>query len=74
MNPPDAAINPLNAELYRICHLLALLGAHHFFHIGKIRVNYRLIVCRLDTAEHVSGILMLIIRILLTAVAASGLP
>jgi hypothetical protein len=31
-------INPLNAKLYPICHLLALL-AHHIFHVGRIRVN-----------------------------------
>jgi len=31
--------NPLNAELNPICYLLALLGAHHFLHVGRIRVN-----------------------------------
>jgi len=31
--------NPLNVELNPICHLLALLGAHHIFHVGRIRVN-----------------------------------
>ena len=30
---------PLNADLNTICHLLALLGAHHIFHVGRIRVN-----------------------------------
>ena len=34
--------NPLtlrNAELNPICHLLALLGAHHILHVGTIRVK-----------------------------------
>jgi len=32
-------INPLNAELNPICHLLALLGAQHIFHVSRIRVK-----------------------------------
>jgi len=32
-------INGLNAELNPICYLLALLGAHHFLHVSKIRVK-----------------------------------
>ena len=32
-------INPLNAELNPICYLLALLGAHHFLHVSRIRVK-----------------------------------
>jgi hypothetical protein len=32
-------INPLNAELNPICHLLELLGSHHIPHISRIRVK-----------------------------------
>jgi len=32
-------INRSNAELNPICHLLALLGAHHILHVGRIRVK-----------------------------------
>ena len=32
-------INPLNAELNPICYLLALLGAHHFLHVSRIKVK-----------------------------------
>jgi hypothetical protein len=32
-------VNPLNAELNPICYLVALLGAHHFLHVSRIRVN-----------------------------------
>jgi len=34
-----AVINPLNAELNPICHLLALLGAHHILHVSGVRVK-----------------------------------
>jgi hypothetical protein len=32
-------INPLNAELNPICYLPALLGAHHFLHVSRIKVK-----------------------------------
>jgi hypothetical protein len=32
-------INPLNAQLIPICHLLALLGANHILHISGLRVK-----------------------------------
>ena len=35
----ELGINPLNAELNPICCLLALLGAHHFLHVSRIRVK-----------------------------------
>ena len=36
---PMCYINPLNPELNPICYLLALLGAHHFLHVNRIRVK-----------------------------------
>jgi hypothetical protein len=41
-------INALNAELNPICHFLALLGAHHILHVGRIRVKLDL---KQDTVE-----------------------
>jgi len=35
----DQMLNPLNPELNPICYLLALLGAHHFLHVSRIRVK-----------------------------------
>jgi len=37
MNIPP--IKSSNAELNPICHLLALLGAHHILHVSRIRVK-----------------------------------
>jgi hypothetical protein len=37
--------NPLNAELNPICHLLALLEAHHILHISRIRVKQENVSC-----------------------------
>ena len=35
----NIVFNPLNPELNLICYLLALLGAHHFLHVSRIRVK-----------------------------------
>jgi hypothetical protein len=35
----NVIFNPLNAELNPISYFLALLGAHHFLHVSRIRVN-----------------------------------
>jgi len=50
-------INPLNAELNPICHLLALLGAHHIFHVSGLRVKIKFnkiqsVVTRLGFSFH----------------------
>jgi len=37
--PATGLFNPLNPELNPICYLLALLGAHHFLHVSRIRVK-----------------------------------
>ena len=35
----NSMVNPLKPELNPICYLLALLGAHHFLHVSRIRVK-----------------------------------
>jgi len=35
----DYNFNKLNHELKPICHLLALLGAHHILHVRVLRVK-----------------------------------
>ena len=45
LTPFEPQVNPLNAELNPICYLLALLGAHHFLHVSRIRV--KLLIFRL---------------------------
>jgi len=47
--------NPLNAELNPICHLLALLGAHHILHVSRIRVNWQMVTSLVRTDS--SGIM-----------------
>ena len=38
-NSPIGRINPLNTKLNPICNLLALLKAHHFLQLSRIRVK-----------------------------------
>ena len=35
----SSTFNPLNPELNPICYLLALVGAHHFLYVSRIRVK-----------------------------------
>jgi len=35
----EKKFNPLKPELNPICYMLALLGAHHFLHVSRIRVK-----------------------------------
>ena len=35
----SSLVNPLNAEINPICHLLPLLGAHHILHVSRVRVK-----------------------------------
>ena len=37
---PEDGINPLNAELNSIRHLLALVGARHIVHVSRVRVKH----------------------------------
>ena len=50
--------NPLNPELNPICYLLALLGAHHFLHVSRIRVKlltFRLLMSYIYIYTYIYG-------------------
>ena len=49
-------INPLNAELNPICHLLALLGAHHILHVSRIRVKTYVVEIRYESVELIGSV------------------
>ena len=36
----NSIFNPLKAELNPVCHLLALVGAHHILHVSRVRVKF----------------------------------
>jgi len=40
INQQNSLLNPLNAQFNPIWHLLALLGAHHIFHVSGLRVKF----------------------------------
>ena len=42
-------VNPLNAELNPVCHLLALVGARHIVHVSRLRVNALSLGCALQS-------------------------
>ena len=42
-------INLAFKGLNPICHLLALLGAHHILHVSRIMVNSRMSLCCLSS-------------------------
>jgi hypothetical protein len=47
-------INPLNAQLNPICHLPALLGAHHILHFSRMRVKYPMFADNMANISHFS--------------------
>jgi hypothetical protein len=51
-------VNPLNAKLNPICHLLALLGAHHIIHVSGVRFAkpYQSTITEHTAACHLSAI------------------
>ena len=55
-NPTSVcAFNPLNPELNPVCYLLALLEAHHFLHVSRIRVKlltFRLLMSCIYMEHH----------------------
>ena len=50
-------VNPLNAELNPICHLLALFGAHHILHVSRIRVNLPLFILQHNVIHKVKMVI-----------------
>jgi uncharacterized membrane protein len=51
--------NTLNAQLSPICHLLALLGAHHILHVSRIwvKVHFNPINAELNPICHLLALL-----------------
>jgi len=56
-NIHEILVNPLSAELNPICHLLALLGAHHIFHVSGLRfkIQYKIHYLKKNSYSQSSG-------------------
>jgi hypothetical protein len=69
--------NPSNAEFKTMCYLAALLGAHHIFHVSRIRVKLRsddrtlLTICRTNVITSYS-LYRDLVHLLVMAVKATG--
>jgi len=55
----DIAVNLFNAKLNPICHFLALLGAHHIFHVSGVRVK---IDCMLHSEDELQIYLYMLMK------------
>jgi len=62
------AVNPLNAELNPICYLLALLGAHHFLHVSRIRVKVQV------SDQYVTTGLIIVLYVFILALKTQSVP
>jgi len=58
-------LNSLNAELNSICHLLAILGAHHILHVSRIRVKQ---FCTQSYQQHRSDLFHILIYVCKTII------
>jgi len=51
----NSAFKGLNNKLIPMCHLLALLGAHHILHVSRMRVNLQNVILSYDKTNLDSG-------------------